>query len=72
MESQVLRMAYLIIKNNSSAIISAISALTGSYIGIRYGIRQIRLQRSLDFYEKQLREFYSPMLGCRKEIRAKR
>lgn len=52
-------------------VISIITPLIAGYIGIRYGLKQIRVQRRLDFVEKQLKEFYSPLLGMHKEIRAK-
>lgn len=48
-----------------------ICTLLGGYIGVRYGLKQVRTQKKLDFIERQLREFYSPLLGYQKEIRAK-
>lgn len=41
------------------------------YFGYRYGIRQMMKQKRLEFVERQLREFYSPMIGCLKKIKAK-
>ena len=52
-------------------IVSTVSPLIAGYIGVKYGLKQIKTQKSLDFYERQIREFYSPMLGCQKEIRAR-
>lgn len=51
--------------------LAPICTLLAGYIGIRYGLKQVRTQKKLDFIERQLREFYSPILGCQKEIRAK-
>ena len=41
------------------------------YLGYRYGVRQFREQKGLEFIERQIREFYSPMLGYVKQKRAK-
>lgn len=49
---------------------SAITLLAG-YLGYRYGIGQLKRQKRLEFVEKQLKDFYSPMIGCVKRIRAK-
>jgi len=45
--------------------------LLAGYLGYRYGISQMRSQKRSEFVERQLREFYSPMIGCLKKIRAK-
>jgi hypothetical protein len=45
--------------------------LLAGYIGVIYGLKQVRIQKILDFKERQLKEFYSPLLGYHKEIRAK-
>lgn len=50
-------------------IFSAITGLLGVYIGAWLINHQNIMQRKLDFYEKQLRELYSPLVGIRKEIR---
>jgi len=52
-------------------IIPPLATLLAGYIGVRYGLKQIKIGKRLDFIEKQLREFYSPLLGRRKYIRAK-
>ena len=52
-------------------IIPPIATLLAGYIGVRYGLKQIRIEKHLEFIEKQLKEFYSPLLGRRKYIRAK-
>jgi len=57
------------IKNIVSQNFWAITGLFGVYIGAWLANRQSHTQRKLDFYEKQLREFYSPLVGIRKEIR---
>jgi len=49
---------------------SLFTLLAGSF-GYRYGLRLMKNQKKLEFIERQLREFYSPMLGCLKSIRAK-
>lgn len=48
---------------------SLISGLIGVLVGSWLTNRQIHVQRKLDFYEKQLRELYSPLIGIRNEIR---
>lgn len=52
-----------------SLAVPAISVLTGIIIGAWLTTRRERKQRRLDFVEKQLQDFYSPMLGIRNEIR---
>jgi|SRR3989344_3372567 len=52
-------------------LVPPIATLLAGYIGVWYGLRQIRIQKRLAFIEKQLSEFYSPLLGFHKEIRAK-
>ena len=51
--------------------VGPVATLLAGYIGVRYGLKQVKTQKKLDFIERQLREFYSPMLGFRKEILAK-
>lgn len=48
-----------------------LATLLAGYIGVRYGLRQVEVQRRFDFIERQLREFYSPLLGYLREVRAK-
>jgi len=45
--------------------------LLAGYFGMRYGLRQLRVEKHLDFVTRQLNEFYSPLLGFQKAIRAK-
>jgi len=49
--------------------IPAISGLAGVIIGAWLSNRQHRKKQQLDFIEKQLSCFYSPLLGIRDEIR---
>lgn len=51
--------------------VPAVCTLLAGYIGIRYGLKHIKVQKELDFIDRQLRQFYSPILGRQKEIRAK-
>lgn len=57
--------------NTIEFIIPPLATLLAGYIGVRYGLKQIKIEKHLEFVEKQLREFYSPLLGRRKYIRAK-
>src|SRR3990167_11550180 len=52
-------------------IIPPLATLVAGYVGVRYGLKQIKIEKHLEFIEKQLKEFYSPLLGRRKYIRAK-
>jgi hypothetical protein len=52
-------------------IVPPLATLLAGYIGVRYGLKQIKIEKHLEFIEKQLKEFYSPLLGRRKYIRAK-
>ena len=52
-------------------IIPPLATLLAGYIGVRYGLKQVKIEKHLEFIEKQLKEFYSPLLGKRKYIRAK-
>lgn len=68
--SNIVIMYIEIIKFLDSCV-PVIGPLLGALIGVRYGLEQIKLQRKIDFTERQLKEFYSPMLACREEIRIK-
>ncbi len=52
-------------------VAATVSPLLAGYVGVWYGLKQIRVTKRLDFIEKQLRDFYSMLLGIRKEIEAK-
>ena len=56
------------LKNIITENISAVTGLLGVYVGAYLTRRQMTIERKLEFYEKQLRELYSPLLGVRKEI----
>jgi len=59
------------ILNTIKFIIPPLATLLAGYIGVRYGLKQVKEEKRLEFIEKQLKEFYSPLLGRRKLIRAK-
>ncbi len=52
-------------------VLPPLATLLAGYIGVRYGLKQIEIQRRFDFVERQLREFYSPLLGYLRAVRAK-
>jgi len=52
-------------------MLPAILVIISGYLGFRYSLAHLRRQKRLEFVEKQLRDFYSPILGCREEIKAK-
>lgn len=54
-----------------SLLQSVISGLIGAGVVYYFGIRQLVVQRRLAFVERQLVEFYAPLAGIRKQIRAK-
>ncbi len=41
------------------------------WVGVRAGLRQIKAQQRHEFILRQIRELYSPLLGCYKDIRSK-
>jgi hypothetical protein len=45
--------------------------LLAGWVGVYYGSRQVIIQKRLEFYERQLKEFYSPIVGYRNEIHVK-
>jgi len=51
--------------------VPALSGLAGVVIGAWLTGRRERRQRRLAFVERQLKDFYSPLLGLRKEIRTR-
>jgi hypothetical protein len=54
-----------------AVLFQMLSAPVGAVIVYVFGIRNLSVQRRNAFIEKQLSEFYSPIAGCRKRIRAK-
>jgi hypothetical protein len=54
-----------------SLLQSVVGGLVGAGVVYYFGIRQLVVQRRLGFAERQLVEFYAPLAGIRKQIRAK-
>lgn len=52
-------------------VVAVVAPFLAGWFGLKYGLIQIKEERRLTFVEKQLSEFYSPLLGLHKEIRAK-
>lgn len=52
-------------------IVSTITPFLAGWMGLKFGLRQLKEERRLAFIEKQLNEFYSPLLGMHKVIREK-
>jgi len=50
---------------------SVLAPLLAGYFGIKYGLKQIKIQKRIDLIETQLNKFYSPLLGLHKEISTK-
>ncbi|CAG0927013.1 hypothetical protein PLCT1_00209 [Planctomycetaceae bacterium] len=48
----------------------ATTTLLAGYLGYRFALRRARHQKQLDFIERQVTHFYSPIVGCLKRIRA--
>lgn len=57
--------------NTLTIVLPALLTFLAGLVGVRIGLRQIRLQKEYDFIEKQLKELYSPLVGLRQSIRAK-
>jgi len=62
---------YSMIFDLTKVIIPSLITLLVGYLGYRYALAQLKEQKKIDFYIKQLKEFYSPLLGYRNEILAK-
>lgn len=52
-------------------VVSVLAPVLSGYIGVVYGLKQIKIQKQVNLIEKQLEQFYSPLLGIHKEIKAK-
>jgi len=50
---------------------SVLSAVAGAWLVYFFGLRQLAAQRRLGFAERQLAEFYAPLVAIQKQIRAK-
>jgi hypothetical protein len=55
----------------TSLLSSVASGLIGAAVVYYFGLRQRAKERRFSFLEKQLTEFYAPLAGLRKQIRAK-
>ena len=52
-------------------LLQFLSALVGGLVVYVFGIRKLSIELRNSFIQKQMSEFYSPIAGCRKRIRAK-
>jgi len=52
-------------------VISVIAPVITGWLGLRFGLSQVKIEKRLAFIEKQLAEFYGPLLGMHHEIGAK-
>ena len=50
---------------------SVVGVLVGAAVVYYFGLRQLAAQRRLTFRERQLAEFYAPLAGIRRQVRAK-
>lgn len=54
-----------------SIVAALLSASISAFVVYYFGIRQLAKQRSGDFRKEQLSQFYAPLAGMRKQVRAK-
>ncbi len=47
------------------------ATFAAGYVGVKYGLKQLREEKKIDIIEQQLNKFYSPLLAYRKETQAK-
>jgi len=52
-------------------LFTIVGALVGAYGVYKYGLKQSQIKARLEFIEKQIQEFYSPMVGLITDIIAK-
>jgi hypothetical protein len=52
------------------AAIAVLGTLAGGFVGHKYAKVQTRTSKSIEFTERRIREFYSPMVGCLQRVRA--
>ena len=57
--------------NTLAVALPAVLTFLAGLVGVRVGLRQIKLQKEYDFIEKQLKEVYFPLVGLHTGIRAK-
>ena len=50
--------------------IAVLGTLAGGFIGHKYAKVQTRTSKSIEFTERRIQEFYSPMVGCLQRVRA--
>lgn len=62
----VVDLAKIIIPTISTALVALIIV----YLTYRFANRQVRYSKALGFKEKQITDFYSPIIGCIKKIRS--
>lgn len=65
-QTQLIDLAKLVLP----VLIAVCGTLGGGYLGHRYAKLQSRHSKALDFIERRVTEFYSPMVGCIRSIRA--
>lgn len=51
-------------------VIPALITLLAAYFAYRFANRQLKYKKALEFEERKIIQFYSPILGCRKKIQA--
>lgn len=65
-----MRKEYIDLLNNLIDLLKILlPTFSATYFAYRYGMKRLRNQQSLRFIERQLREFYSPMVRCVKKIK---
>lgn len=52
------------------SLITSVITLSSVFLVYYFGLKQFRKQKKLEFVERQLREFYSPLIGYKLLIRA--
>ena len=52
------------------SLITLLAAVLGARAGYRFALRRFKFEKQLEFINRQVTEFYSPLVGCRTRIRA--
>jgi hypothetical protein len=52
-------------------VIPAVTTIIAVWLGYRAALAQGRKEKQLEFVERQISEFYSPLVGCVNRVRAK-
>ena len=55
----------------AKTVLTSLVILLAAYLGYRFTIKQNKRQRQLEFIERKITTFYSPMIGYRNQIKAK-